>query len=190
MIFCMLQFAVYNKFFLCLILAFENWFTPSPVLTWQIVISQVVGESFFTCFFFLIGIWLSLSDEVNEIIFFFYWKSIPVSVISQNLSPVYRIGPEKSPKLTKINVLPPNNLAVFDCCYFLCYWLQKGKLAQTAHINHLFQFFNLIVKIYATEMDFNTFHVFAKKEKFCCLCTYKPTNMCKKVKFSLKETST
>ena len=23
-----------------------------------------------------------------------------------------------------INVLPPSNFAVFDCCYFLCYWLR------------------------------------------------------------------
>ena len=148
MSFRMLKFAVYNNFFLCVILAFENWFTPSPVLTWQIVISQVVGESFFT-FFFLIGIWLSLSDEANKIKFYIIERAYQFQ-----LSLKIRIGPEKSPKLTKINVLPPNNLAVFDCCYFLCYWLQKAKLAQTAHINHLFQFFNLIVKIYPTEINF------------------------------------
>ena len=41
-----------------------------------------------------------------------------------------------------INVLPPSNFTVFDC-YFLCS-LQRAEAAQTAQINQLFQFLNLI----------------------------------------------
>ena len=26
-----------------------------------------------------------------------------------------------------INVLPPSNFAIFNCCYFLCYWLQRAE---------------------------------------------------------------
>ena len=36
---------------------------------------------------------------------------------------------EKNPKIQRmyelINVLPPSNFAVFDCCYFLCCWLKR-----------------------------------------------------------------
>ena len=42
------------------------------------------------------------------------------------------------------NVLPPSNFTVFDCCYFLCCSLQRAAAAQTAQINQLFQFLNLI----------------------------------------------
>ena len=44
----------------------------------------------------------------------------------------------KTPNLQRmyelINVFPPRNFAVFNCCYFLCYWLQRTeiKLAQTS----------------------------------------------------------
>ena len=42
-----------------------------------------------------------------------------------------------------INVLPPTNFTVFDR-YFLCCSLQRAEAAQTAQINQLFQFLNLI----------------------------------------------
>ena len=42
-----------------------------------------------------------------------------------------------------INVLPPSNFTVFDC-YFLCCSLQRAEAAQTAQINLLCQFLNLI----------------------------------------------
>ena len=65
-----------------------------------------------------------------------YWKSITISVISKNLSPIYQIVWEKffskTPKFTKnvwayINVLPPRNFAVFNCRYFLRYRLQRAE---------------------------------------------------------------
>ena len=38
---------------------------------------------------------------------------------------------EKPPNLQRmyelINVLPPSNFVVFNCCYFLCYWLQRAE---------------------------------------------------------------
>ena len=43
-----------------------------------------------------------------------------------------------------INVLPPSNFTVFDCCYFLCCSLQRAETAQTAQSNQLFHFLNLI----------------------------------------------
>ena len=30
-----------------------------------------------------------------------------------------------------INVLPPSNFAVFNCSYFLCYWLQRAETCTT-----------------------------------------------------------
>ena len=42
-----------------------------------------------------------------------------------------------------INVLPPSNFTVFDC-YFLCCSLQRAEASQTAQINLLCQFLNLI----------------------------------------------
>ena len=58
---------------------------------------------FHTCnaFFRLINICLSLSDEANKIKFSIYWRSIPVSVIAENLSPINWIILEKNPKIDK-----------------------------------------------------------------------------------------
>ena len=52
---------------------------------------------------------------------------------SQNLQIMYEL----------INVLPPSNFAVFDCCYFLCYWLQRAQTCTLLKLK-LFQFLNLI----------------------------------------------
>ena len=44
---------------------------------------------------------------------------------------------EKPPNLQRlyelINVLPPSNFVVFNCCYFLCYWLQRAETCTKLH---------------------------------------------------------
>ena len=86
-------------------------------------------------FFCLISIGLSLCDEAYKMKFWilkgngnfsYLWKFEPDKLNSfgeilfekpQNLQRMYEF----------INVLPSSNFAVFNCCYYLCYRLQRAE---------------------------------------------------------------
>ena len=73
----------------------------------------------------------SLSDEASKIKFLNIQRN-------KHGHAIYRIVAEKfslkNPKIYKgwrnevINILPPSNFAVFDCCYFFCYNCKELKL--------------------------------------------------------------
>ena len=68
-----------------------------------------------------------------------------------------------------INVLPPSNFAIFNCCYFLCYWLQRAETCTNCLNEPAFSIFEpnwykwlhllwglLWVNSYANEQKFKT----------------------------------
>ena len=92
----------------------------------------------------LIIIWLSAYNEISE-----NWKSITILVISENLSPMYRIVSEKfflkNPQIYKkcLSSLAFCLPAISQCLIapvFSVIDCKELKLSQTAQINQLFQF--------------------------------------------------
>ena len=101
------------------------------VVVWQsstyktvkvIKLCKKIASKKFTFFLIIISWWNSL-NRISE-----YWKSRTLSVISEILNPIYRLGKilfEKAPNqdwkdcTSSLPFLPPSNFAVFDS-YFLC----------------------------------------------------------------------
>lgn len=85
----------------------------------------------------LINIHISFPNQAIEILLLnAHWKTITIPVIPENLSSIYQFFLEKfSSKNSKVYkdymislaFFPPSNFTVFDCCYFLCYWLQRAE---------------------------------------------------------------
>ena len=100
----------------------------------EFIANQSINQSINPClhFFGLMNVCLSLSDEVNTLsLISEYWKSNTISGSS-----IGEFDPdilfEKSHLLQRMYefikiFLPTRNLAVFDCSYFLCYWLQRAE---------------------------------------------------------------
>ena len=76
----------------------------------------VIGESLF--FDLLICHALSFSDQAIKTISLNIERTLGES-ISENLEN------KNKQCMGSLTFLPPGNFAVFDCCYFLCYCLQK-----------------------------------------------------------------
>ena len=85
--------------------------------------------------FCLISIGLSLSDKANEMKFWilkehnnfsYRWKSEP-DIPNSFVEILFENPPNLQRMCELINVSPPSNLAIFNCCYFLCYLLQRAK---------------------------------------------------------------
>ena len=88
--------------------------------------------------FCLINIRFSSSDEANKITPLNIEKKTTL-VISVNLSPgKFSLKNAKiwEECISSLMVFPPSNFAVFDCCYFVCYWLQRAEFETCTNCSH------------------------------------------------------
>ena len=89
--------------------------------------------------------------------------------------------------MTSLTFLPPSNFAVFDCCHFLCYWLQRPEsckncsnwpaLSTYNQPNSYIRWLLLWVTLYANEQKCNQWRhdksaYWEWSSLYCLLCRY------------------
>ena len=69
------------------------------------------------------NLWILKEHNYNN--FNYLWKFEPD--IPNSFGEILFENPQNLQRMYKLNVLPPSNFAVFNCCYFLCYWLKRAE---------------------------------------------------------------